>query len=48
MTLKRIAQLTGVSIATVSRVLAGKGEANRITPATAAAVTAAAARIGFR
>ncbi len=48
MTLKRIAQLTGVSIATVSRVLAGKGEANRITPATAAAVTAAAERIGFR
>ncbi len=48
MTLKRISQLTGVSIATVSRVLAGKAEAHRISAATAEAVTAAAHRIGFR
>jgi LacI family transcriptional regulator len=48
MTLKRIAQLTGVSIATVSRVLAGKGEEHRISAATAAAITAAAGRLGFR
>jgi LacI family transcriptional regulator len=48
MTLKRVAELAGVSIATASRVLAGKGDAHRISDTTVAAVTAAAKRIGFR
>lgn len=48
MTLKRVAELAGVSIATASRVLAGKGDAHRISAATVTAVKAAAERIGFR
>lgn len=48
MTLKRVAELAGVSIATASRVLAGKGGAHRISAATVTAVQAAAERIGFR
>jgi len=48
MTLKRVAEIAGVSIATASRVLAGKGDAHRIAATTVAAVRAAAQRIGFR
>ncbi len=48
MTLKRVAEIAGVSIATASRVLAGKGDAHRISDATVAAVQKAAERIGFR
>ncbi len=48
MTLKRVAELAGVSIATASRVMADKGGAHRISPSTVAAVQAAAKRIGFR
>jgi LacI family transcriptional regulator len=48
MTLKAVAEIAGVSIATASRVLAGKADAHRIAPATVAAVRAAAERIGFR
>ena len=48
MTLKRVAELAGVSIATASRVLAGKGGAHRISADTVAAVQKAAERIGFR
>ena len=48
MTLKRVAELAGVSIATASRVLAGKGDAHRISTATVTAVKKAAERIGFR
>ncbi|HEX3134555.1 MAG TPA: LacI family DNA-binding transcriptional regulator [Planctomycetota bacterium] len=48
MTLKRVAEIAGVSIATASRVLAGKGDAHRISDATVAAVRAAAESIGFR
>src|SRR5688572_5930254 len=48
MTLKRVAELAGVSIATASRVLAGKGGAHRISADTVSAVQKAAERIGFR
>ena len=48
MTLKRVAEIAGVSIATASRVLAGKGGAHRISEATVAAVTQAAEKSGFR
>ncbi len=48
MTLKHVAQLAGVSIATASRVLADKGGAHRISDSTVAAVRAAAKQIGFR
>ena len=48
MTLKHVAELAGVSIATASRVLAGKGDAHRISATTVAAVRSAAERIGFR
>jgi LacI family transcriptional regulator len=48
MTLKRVAEIAGVSIATASRVLAGKGDAHRISAETVMAVRAAAERIGFR
>lgn len=48
MTLKRVAALAGVSIATASRVMADKGGAHRISATTVAAVRAAAKRIGFR
>ena len=48
MTLKRVAEIAGVSIATASRVLAGKGGEHRISAATVAAVKQAAERIGFR
>src|SRR4051812_20359581 len=48
MTLKRVAEIAGVSIATASRVLAGKGDAHRLSATTVAAVRAAAERIGFR
>jgi LacI family transcriptional regulator len=48
MTLKRVAELAGVSIATASRVLAGKGGAHRLSADTVAAVQQAAERIGFR
>lgn len=48
MTLKRVAELAGVSIATASRVLAGKADAHRISGATVTAVQQAAERTGFR
>lgn len=48
MTLKRVAEIAGVSIATASRVLAGKGDAHRLSAETVAAVQQAAAKIGFR
>jgi LacI family transcriptional regulator len=48
MTLKRVAELAGVSIATASRVLAGKADAHRLSAETVSAVRWAAERIGFR
>lgn len=48
MTLKRVAEIAGVSIATASRVLAGKGGAHRISAETVTAVQQAAEKIGFR
>jgi LacI family transcriptional regulator len=47
-TLRDIAAAVGVSNQTVSSVLAGKAAERRIAPATAAAVLAAAERLGYR
>ncbi len=48
MTLKNVAKLAGVSIATASRVMADKASAHRISDRTVAAVRAAAKQTGFR
>ena len=47
-TIRQIAEETGFSIATVSFVLNGKGDARSISPATQKAIRAAAQRLGYR
>lgn len=47
-TIRQIAEETGFSIATVSFVLNGKGDAKAISPATQKAVRDAAQRLGYR